>query len=88
MTGMNFPIVPPRPAEMVERVANAIDALDHRKAKSMDELTRMIARAAIKAMRDPTPKMIDAAYDKRDIIPEDSWPAMIDAALTTPAVTE
>jgi hypothetical protein len=39
-------------ALLVERVAKAIDVVDHRKARSMDDLTRMIARAAIAAVAD------------------------------------
>lgn len=75
-------------SEMVERVAKAIVA--RRKLPSGCSINwdcfREDARAAIEAMREPTEEMknIDPAYYGR--CPtcggvEQSWPAMIDAAL-------
>lgn len=84
-------------SEMVERVAKAIEAAGLAYLKGQDDKTgwadvpdELFARAAIAAMREPTPMMRDAAcdvgpdtnngcfsYDNADIV----YQAMIDEAL-------
>ena len=65
-------------SEMVERVRLAI--MDCEAAGPITpSAARVVARAAIEAMREPTIKMLEAAhYEKR---PYKIWPLMIDAAL-------
>ena len=72
--------------EMVERVALAISGSDD--PANILEIHRQRARAAIKAMREPTLDMIMAAgylYMDKDKIPifmeSHDWPLMIDGAL-------
>ena len=81
-------------SEMIERVANAIEALSSGEMGSpiYDPQYGSIARAAIAAMRDCTPEMLDAGSAAHpaggyvrgtlltDII-EVEWMAMCDAAL-------
>jgi len=78
--------------EMVQRVKEAIRSSARDCGVSFSG-TEGVARAAIKAMRNPTPKMIDAAWNasyNRKVganVMTTHWQAMIDAALkedTTP----
>lgn len=63
---------------MIERVAKALEKnLEGKEFSSFEDA----ARAAIEAMREPTPKMIEAAQSTADPYCE-SWPVMIDAALS------
>ena len=78
--------------DMVERVAKALEAklsemtsgddtLNYRRP-SGELASAELARAAINAMREPTPEMLEAAWS--DILAEDgagTWRKMIDAAL-------
>lgn len=76
--------------EMVERVARAIsvaikynDVLAHYSYEQRQAEMNDVARAAIEAMREPTPEMLDALNAKAQCIgylPE-GYDAMIDAAL-------
>lgn len=43
---------------------------------------RSRAKSILEALNVPTRAMIDAAYDAQSIVPEESWPAMIEAALS------
>jgi hypothetical protein len=88
-----------REETMVERVARAIHAAfndsgaaDYTYAWD-DPLAgrdhfRLLARAAIEAMREPTATMIDAAYDRHGALPRSAYAydynLMIDAALSEP----
>lgn len=74
---------------MIEQVAKAIATENlGREMVTPGDLHRRLARAAIAAMREPTPKMIDAGDEAQTengepvalsaIVP---WQAMIDAAL-------
>jgi hypothetical protein len=79
-------------SEMVERVAEAmlsalakqqvVMSADSRDSVTIDGHTDLlvVARAAILAMMEPTPKMEDAALDHVDSY--DAWRAMIGAALS------
>lgn len=74
---------------MIERVAEALRALERKRNVGYDAL----ARAAIEAMREPTPRMCDMGegYNLRCGCPRcdhenwekvaEGWRAMIDAAL-------
>lgn len=72
-------------SEMVERIASILGNYLHGDDRAMVEA----ARAAIAAMREPTPKMLGAGYeqicnDQQAQVTPDAryiWPAMIDAAL-------
>ena len=77
-------------SEMVERAAKAMQSLDS--TCTCIECMRDKARAAIKAIREPTEQMLDAggwaiAQRNGDMSPETealaqlAWPAMIDEAL-------
>ena len=72
-------------SEMVERVAKAIRAVvaTHDDWDSIGygarEMYRRDARAAIEAMRTPTPDMCSAGEGYN--YPDNTWEAMIDAAL-------
>ena len=85
---------------MIERVAKAIfaseytgpwDTLDEEGSIESKEIFRRMARAAIEAMREPTPDMGLAGYTAFDKFGEDAvlgpeelvatWQSMIDAAL-------
>ena len=76
--------------DMVERVAFAI-AKARRDAEGQvrpSQLYEHLARAAIAAMREPTPQMLDAGANefrllRVDNFEQDVWDAMIDAALTS-----
>ena len=65
--------------DMIERVA---DAIQHQMG-SDDNMPEDFARAAIAAMREPTPEMIFTgdAFEPDGISAEAIWVAMIDAAL-------
>jgi hypothetical protein len=78
--------------EMVERVARALDAMDEHTPQggySSPAAWRIHARAAIKAMREPTEEMIEEGRQLMNLgdetlYPEDmreKWQAMIDVAL-------
>lgn len=45
--------------ELIESVARAIDAVDHRKATSLDDLTRQIARAAADVVLEHVAEMLE-----------------------------
>lgn len=61
--------------EMIERCAKAVRARD-----TQDE--HAIVRAVIKAMREPTEKMLEAGTDVGpDRAPSEYWYAMIDAII-------
>jgi len=62
---------------MLERVADASWALRGDLAASYEDY----ARAAITAMREPTPAMVKAGYERGGSPRADIWRAMIDAAL-------
>ena len=75
-------------SEMIERVAKAIHKVTHDDKWPTCNFCKDAARAAIEAMRQPTEAMIGAGRDATinndplaypDV--EDTWPAMIDAAL-------
>lgn len=78
--------------EMVERVAKALyEATPFKETEggydAQSDLyrrsCRLLARAAIEAMREPTDAMVDAAYGReRTGTERGNWRAMIDAALT------
>jgi hypothetical protein len=79
-------------SEMVERVARALNDLAYSRQEASWSQDRWLlfvphARAAIAAMRDPTPEMIQAALDaavdadcQHDPTPDLYWRAMIDKA--------
>lgn len=69
-------------SEMVERVAKAIR--EAHVGRPMYELvnTEDLARAAIEAMREPTPDMVSEGDDYRAFSSRTTWQAMIDEALT------
>lgn len=77
-------------SEMIERVARALfeDANGTSDGWENTNQTRwhIAARAAIEAMREPTPGMLQAGYTEMDYHAEGwlraAWPLMIDAALT------
>jgi len=86
-------------ADMIERVARVIEAALERHGVTDYEGTTDDARAALEAMRKPTPKMLRAAAaamspGKRPTLERVSerakhgirYRAMIDAALPTPPV--
>lgn len=76
---------------MLERCTKAIDKVDHRKATGMQDLSRMMARAVIEEMREPTKEMIKAGtigWDPMDgspikpmFEPTKPYQKMIDEAL-------
>ena len=75
----------------IELVARAIFIADNRSGSDWEEHPaewerdeyRNLARAAIKAMREPTPMMLDEGANFRaHARPERIWRAMIDAALS------
>jgi hypothetical protein len=85
--------------EMVERVAEACRdavALDRGRSVSFEEMSYIVARAAIEAMREPSPSMIASAWRKISDGKKavgivklgpgpgciEWWHAMIDAALS------
>ena len=73
------------PTEMEERVARAICNVSNRAPWADENYDLFLdeARAAIRAMREPTFRMIDKGATSSDEIcmyPEDVWIAMIDAA--------
>lgn len=84
-------------SEMIERVAVAVrtaftDAELNNPRISFEELTDILARAAIEAMREPTETMILPGYDAlmewdartgEDNGIADIWSAMVDSALST-----
>lgn len=45
--------------EMIEKVARAIDAVDHSKARSLDDLTTQIAQAAADAVLEHVAEMLE-----------------------------
>jgi hypothetical protein len=68
-------------SEMVERVTMAIAKASGEKPVFAYRFEEM-ARAAIEAMREPTPEMWDACEKARaDFETGIGWPVMIDAAL-------
>jgi hypothetical protein len=71
-------------SEMIEQVAMALRQVDIAAGAHlpMGEMYRTAARAAIKAMREPTPAMHDAIVDCFSAT--EAWQAMIDAALASP----
>lgn len=83
-------------SEMIERVAKALSVADgnHPEACSNDEDETQMwtlyvsdARAAISAMREPTAKMVEAAWRRNDDndgkeADRENWQSMIDAALS------
>lgn len=81
----------PDSGDLVERVAAALKAATHRNPLS-DSYAHALARAAIEAMRDPSPAMKRAGetalqfvtLGARDIA-HDTYTQMIDAALTEPS---
>lgn len=67
-------------SEMIERVAEAISASINLRHKPTDAALARYARAAIEAMREPTPEIdraMRSAFERQKPI----WPAAIDAAL-------
>lgn len=86
-------------SEMIERVARAIEIAANEATESSEagwreeyctpDMARAAARAAIKAMRDPTKEMFRAIpppYSAQGMVDQpasywDAWHAMIDAAL-------
>ncbi len=79
-------------SDMVERVAIAINESVFGKAMDADERSRKMARAAIKAMREPTDRMVaegeETIFEDRPHAEEwqigatrEGYQAMIDAAL-------
>lgn len=84
-------------SEMVERVAEAMKAHDYgdlpwaKLSADYREQLEDYARAAIEAMREPTPQMIMAAFEtgiphETNVPDMERWyAAMIDAALKKPA---
>ena len=66
--------------DMIERVADAIATvgLD----SDGDNLAERQARAAIAAMREPSPEMRNAGHAQNCINPATVWQAMIDATLS------
>ena len=73
-------------SEMVERVVEAMNASEVDWRDIDDASVTCLARTAIAAMREPTPKMISAGertLRQFPVIgqPEKAWQAMIDAAL-------
>ena len=66
---------------MIERVARAL--LDEDRSAFTSDYYQRMARAAIAAMREPTPAMLHAGVDfrERNARTERIWQAMIDAAL-------
>jgi hypothetical protein len=62
---------------MLDRVANACWALRPNLAATYEDY----ARAAVKAMREPTPAMVKAGWEMGGSPRADIWRAMIDAAL-------
>ena len=65
--------------EMVERVVEAMNRSEVDWRDIDDASVTCLARTAIAAMREPTPKMIEAG--EYEILIADCWRAMIDAAL-------
>lgn len=75
-------------SEMIERVAEAIMGAVFNKAMDADPRSRMMARAAIEAMHEPTEAMAIAGKENNfGYYPNEAWRAMIDAALTPPSST-
>lgn len=85
-------------SDLVEKVQTAIARALHKDPEAYHGYFENAARAAIEAMREPTRKMIDAAWTSTTIHGEHPkgvlshktktrtrWNAMIDAALTTDA---
>lgn len=74
--------------DMVERIARAIEqAMPNYISDELPQHDFLAsARAALEAMREPTPAMFDAAESWGDDAERDLrfWQAMIDAALTPP----
>jgi hypothetical protein len=68
-------------SDMVERVASRIQEalMDIACGESDSPVYEYIARAAIDAMREPTERMVEAAWKCQAV--EQIWPAMIDEAL-------
>ena len=66
---------------MLDRVADANWALRDNLAATYEDY----ARAAIAAMREPTPAMVKAGYEMGGSPRADIWRAMIDAALAEEA---
>ena len=73
----------PEMTDIINRVAREIEGID----TSSVEGARLAARAAIAAMREPTPEMIEAGLDAYEFWGRtaehvaDDWRDMIDAAL-------
>ena len=78
-------------SEMIDRVARALDpgAFQMTGGDSADarEDARIMARAAIEAMREPTKAMIDAGMQHEGIDLRSEYCAMIDAALNAPSTS-
>lgn len=77
------------PTEMELRVAKALSRSDAFDPTHTDEDYVNMARAAIRAMREPTKEMMDAYLDAEPMLDDegwngapakDAWQAMIDAA--------
>ena len=71
---------------MIEKVARAIYADcftdEHVDADEMSmEYCRSYARAALEAMKEPTPHMIDAGYSPEYSSSQEVWESMLTAAL-------
>lgn len=79
--------------DMIERVALAIERADspglpwHLETEQDQKVYRNLARAAVAAMREPTPEMMLAGFVCCPIHTLSTWEAMIDAAIAEPAGT-
>jgi len=73
--------------EMIQRVARAIHRKRHGDERGWQSVSPE-ARAAIEAMREPTPEMVAglgaAAMSRPDLTIAEMWRAMFDAALAEP----
>ncbi len=49
--------------QLIETMARAIDAVDHRSAKSMDDLTRICATAALAALEAAGMRVVPVKHD-------------------------